>query len=305
MVRKSGSFQHKNIVISTPDKKSWFSAMPAFGGRITHLVLHDSQNETVLLQGFENEVENDTTYKQAFLIPFANRINNGTFHFQGEQYQMKLNDLRQHHSVHGFLHSVPMEVREIASSFVTFEYNYKGDQPGYPFLFNTAIHYSIHPAKGFTCVVTIKNSGSGDMPLSVGWHPYFYVQNNVNEAQLRLPGCERCIVGNNNIPVGLYIKNEEFLNWESIGGKILNNCYKIGETPSISEIGLRYSNRVVTIWQESASFPFFQIYTPPDRRSIAIEPVSSCIDSFNNNDGLIMLKPMEEWKGMFGIKLQL
>lgn len=45
-------------------------------------------------------------------------------------------------------------------------------------------------------------------------------------------------------------------------------------------------------------------HTTPDRRSIAIQPMSGCIDAFNNKDSLLILKPNEEWKGMFGIKLK-
>ncbi len=28
-----------------------------------------------------------------------------------------------------------------------------------------------------------------NMPVSSGWHPYFFVQDNVNEVQLQLPEC--------------------------------------------------------------------------------------------------------------------
>ena len=295
--------QPKEIIVQTPDQRSWFSIMPSFGGRLTNLVLHDEYSETLVLQGFEGKVETNITYKQAFLIPFANKINNGSFNFQGKQYQLILNDSKQQHSVHGFIHSVSMNVKEAAYSFIILEYDYKGDYSGYPFSFITTVHYSIHPETGFSCAITVKNNCSTDMPLSVGWHPYFFVENNVNDAQLKLPECNRCITNEENIPVGLYQKNEEFLDWKQIENMVMNNCYKTTTPDALIEIGLRYSDKSLVIWQDADKFPFFQIYTTPDRRSIAIEPMSGCIDAFNNKDGLLILKPNEEWQGSFGIKL--
>lgn len=295
--------QPKEIIVQTSDERSWFSVMPSFGERLTNLVLHDyDDSETAVLQQFEEEVEANTSYKHAFLIPFANKIYNGTFNFHGKQYHLKKNDSNQHHAAHGFMYSASMKIKEVGYSFIILEYNYIGDQAGYPFLFSTTIHYSIHPETGFSCAITVKNNCSTDMPLSVGWHPYFSVENNVNDAQLKLPECNCCITNEENIPVGLYQKNEEFLDWKQIGNKGMNNCYKTTTAASLIEIGLRYLEKSLVIWQEADKFPFFQIYTTPDRRSIAIEPMSGCIDSFNNEDGLLILKPNEQWQGMFGIK---
>lgn len=85
----------------------------------------------------------------------------------------------------------------------------------------------------------------------------------------------------------------------------MNKCYKTITTVSLIEIGLQYSGRSLVIWQEADKFAFFQIYTIPDRRSIPIEPMSGCIDVFNNKDGLLILKPEKEWKGTFGIKFKM
>jgi aldose 1-epimerase len=41
------------------------------------------------------------------------------------------------------------------------------------------------------------------------------------------------------------------------------------------------------------SYPYLQIYTPEDRKSIAIENLSSAPDAFNNGMGLLVLEPGE------------
>ena len=39
------------------------------------------------------------------------------------------------------------------------------------------------------------------------------------------------------------------------------------------------------------SYPYLQIYTPPHRKSIAIENLSGAPDGFNNEIGVITLEP--------------
>ena len=40
---------------------------------------------------------------------------------------------------------------------------------------------------------------------------------------------------------------------------------------------------------------YLQLYTPPDRKSIAIEPMNCIANAFNNGIGLKLLKPGEEF----------
>ena len=59
-----------------------------------------------------------------------------------------------------------------------------------------------------------------------------------------------------------------------------------------------------TIWQETGKYKynFLQVYTPPHRKSIAIEPMTCAPDAFNNKDGLIVLGPFESFYAVCGIK---
>jgi aldose 1-epimerase len=42
-----------------------------------------------------------------------------------------------------------------------------------------------------------------------------------------------------------------------------------------------------------SNYPYLQLYTPPDRKSIAIENLSGAPDCFNNKMGLQTLQPQE------------
>jgi aldose 1-epimerase len=44
------------------------------------------------------------------------------------------------------------------------------------------------------------------------------------------------------------------------------------------------------------SSSYLQLYTPEDRKSIAIEPMSCIANAFNNGEGLKILEVAEEFK---------
>jgi len=45
------------------------------------------------------------------------------------------------------------------------------------------------------------------------------------------------------------------------------------------------------------------LYTPPEKNSIAIEPITSNIDSFNNKEDIIYLNPGDRWTASYGFEL--
>ena len=59
------------------------------------------------------------------------------------------------------------------------------------------------------------------------------------------------------------------------------------------------------MWQETGTnkYNFLQVYIPPSREMIALEPMTSNIDAFNNKDHLIILEPGKKWSASFGFYL--
>ena len=59
------------------------------------------------------------------------------------------------------------------------------------------------------------------------------------------------------------------------------------------------------MWQEAGpgAYRYLQVYTPPGRESIAIEPMTCAPNAFNNGMGLIRLDPGEAFTASFGISL--
>jgi aldose 1-epimerase len=58
----------------------------------------------------------------------------------------------------------------------------------------------------------------------------------------------------------------------------------------------------VELWQNH-EFNYIQVYTPPSRTSISIEPHSGAPDAFDNNIGLTILDSEEKMSAAYGIRI--
>ena len=61
----------------------------------------------------------------------------------------------------------------------------------------------------------------------------------------------------------------------------------------------------IQLWQETGEnkYNYIQVFIPPDRSSIALEPATCNINAFNNLEGLITLKPEETYEAAYGVRL--
>lgn len=105
------------------------------------------------------------------------------------------------------------------------------------------------------------------------------------------------------------IKENPFKNEQiRIVDKELDNVFKFESDAKIRATHLvnKKKNIALKLWQETGAdkFNYLIIFTPPQRESIAIEPITSNINSFNNKEGLIILQPDETFSAGFGLKLE-
>ena len=104
-----------------------------------------------------------------------------------------------------------------------------------------------------------------------------------------------------------------------LGDEFINDCFCLnqGECTSISNnkeffenilatVELKSDTKSLQIWQKAGSEQYnaIQIYTPPDRMSIAIEPMTAEPDTLNHHRDLIVIKPGESRTFIFGAKFQ-
>ena len=281
-----------------------------FGAGLNDLRLKNRRGELVsFIDGYrsQDEIIHDhyTAFKGSKLSPYPNRVFNGQYEFAEVKYQLPINEVEGHNSLHAFLHNKAFEVIDSnaahESAVLTLGFAYKGTEQGFPFPYQISIKYQFD-ASGFSVTTALRNIGVTELPLGDGWHPYFKFDH-VDEVRLCLGNLKRISSNFGNTIGGLHGFEHE----QAIGAIRLDDCFEVnGDKHQITLVegstGFSFD-----IWQESATdqYKYLQIYTPDHRNSIAVEPVTCPPDGLNTKIGVIILQPEEFVEMSFGVNFHL
>jgi aldose 1-epimerase len=268
------------------------------GAAITHLTLFSNGKQRVVISP-----QSGYHYESSFLFPFPNRLKNGAFNFEGRAYQFPLNDFGRPNAIHGFIHDKKFELEEQAQKSLTLRYSYSGDIDGYPFPFDLRVKYQLEPAE-LKIQVSVTNSGNSVLPYGFGWHPYFNIKEGVDQTKLQLKDVELIEVNTNMVPTGKKVAYKNLEGLSLLKNVSLDTCFQFSNTQPSSMTRLFFAdNSLLEIWQDK-NLPFVQVFTPPDRETIAIEPMSCNINALNTGDGLKTIQSNESWVACFGLRLK-
>jgi aldose 1-epimerase len=140
-----------------------FALIDLTGAWIKSLVLED---EEIL----KESVDGKKTHGGACsLIPFAGRVRNATYRFDGTEYTLPRNN--GNNSIHGFIRDTPFHYlkghgENDATLFA------KAENNGYPSQIEVSIAMCIEDSR-FKTSYSVKNTGEKRAPLVIGCHPYF------------------------------------------------------------------------------------------------------------------------------------
>ncbi|MEM7104151.1 MAG: hypothetical protein AAF502_13520 [Bacteroidota bacterium] len=283
--------------------------LPELGAQVNSIILPVDGQLLSVLDGCESkkELSDNPAFRSALLAPFPNRINKGHYQFMEENYQLEINFPAQGHAIHGFLYTLPFvrQSLKLDENHIAFELllDYPGNVQGYPFPFLFGITYLLNE-QGLSCQTTMKNTGNRSMPVGIGWHPYFsFPETVIDNLSLQLPTCSELEVDDAMIPTGSTKICSDFADFRVIGEKEFDTGYYLHENNKrqVTKIRSEVQNAELQIWQEN--YPYLQVYTPPGRQSIAIEPMTCATDVFNNGMGQMVLQPGDSFSGQFGVSL--
>ncbi len=291
--------------------QEYVSIIPSFGGHVNELILKKNGALHSIIDGAKTieELVANPYYKSAKLIPFPNRIKDGKYVFKGRTYQLPINHLAENHAIHGLLYNKPFHIKKIeksnSSALLELEYYYVSELEGYPFSFLLQLEYTF-TINGLKIKTAVVNQGNSEMPFADGWHPYFTLQETVNDLSILIPGSKKIEVDHRMIPTGVKSEMDNFYKLSKISDHLFDTAFLI-ETEDTATTQLYSSKKNVSIhvWQETGfnKYNYVQIYIPPDRSSVAIEPMTSIADAFNNGEGLIILKPGDVYTNSCGVYL--
>lgn len=286
--------------------------MPTLCGNISDLQLFNGHSTLPVIDSYQSsdDTMGKAFFKSHFLLPFPNRLKDGRFFFEGKSYQFPINDTNNHHGLHGFLSLIPLNfiaqktVNDICE--IDLKGQFKG-LPHFPFPFEIEIKYTLSNTN-LTIKTTIKNIGKTNMPIGFGWHPYFKLDTNIiDNLELKLPDCKLVKIDKRMMPTGKVSTFDTFAVSRNINKTHFDNCFLLNKNTAATraEIILKSKTTTLSFWQETGenACPYFQIYTPDDRKTIAIEPMTCNVDALNNGDGLWVLSAGEARTVQFGVKV--
>ncbi len=283
------------------DETTGFAAtiIPSAGGILNSLITTKDGKHIQLIDGFKDADDwkaNCTNgFRSAKLSPFACRLNNATYSWQGEQYtieKFKLNG----HAIHGLLYDAPHEIMIAEASAFMAEckllYRYKGTDPGFPFAFDMNIRYRLEGVSRLTIITTVHNRSGQAIPICDGWHPYFKLGDSIDSATLQFNSKKELEFNKDLMPTGKIIRNTKWFKGASLKDVKLDNIFLIDQRQPMPHCILSEDSMGLAIYfYPDEAYPYLLVYTPDDRRSVAIENHSAPPDAFNNKMGLVELGP--------------
>lgn len=282
---------------------------PEYGAMVNSFLVRTPSGQQDVIFGYDphsigaSEIAKD--FRSSILSPYPNRVKAGQYTFQGQTHQLDLNFAQEGNSIHGLLYDQPFEVvLESKSKLVLIHHVQKDRFKGYPFAYTLEVTYTL---KGtcLGCAVKVLNASNQSIPMSFGVHPYFRLADSVGDLDLKLPSVRHLEVDDAMIPTGQEMDFNRFEDFESLKSADLDDGFRIVSDGSMAETHLRSGELLLTLRQEigEGKYNFLQVYTPPHRKSIAIEPMIGPANCFNSGAGLTVLEAGQKLNAFFEIEV--
>lgn len=241
--------------------------------------------------------------KSALLFPFPNRLKNGKYLWKNKLYQFPIN--LPPNAIHGFgmyeTFNIVKTSFEQDFSAIELSYIYQKNYEFYPFSFEISIAYKLYENR-LDVKYSAKNIDNQTIPIGLGWHPYFSLGGNVKDWEITMPITQKIEVDENMIPNGKKTLFSVFEKPIQIGDIGLDTCFDLIQNNKF-ELELRNNNVVLNYSQSSENhqFRYVQLFIPPNRTCLAIEPMTCSIDAFNQQKELVSIDPQYSVGGNINI----
>jgi aldose 1-epimerase len=245
------------------------------------------------------------------LIPWPNRLEGGSYEFDGKRHQLPLNEPERRNAIHGLVRWTAWSVAEREAHRVVMQHVLY-PQPGYPFLLGTSVEYALSD-RGLRVRTTTTNLGSERCPYGRGAHPYLTLGTaTIDRLFLTLPANTVLQPDKRGLPI--YSKAVEgsgydFRQSRRIGSTVLDHAFTDLQR---NENGIAYvklrdpdSEIQVSLWVDH-SYPYLMLFSGDplpnvSRRSLAIEPMTCPPNAFRTGISLIRLESGCSSTGTWGI----
>lgn len=250
----------------------------------------------------------------AILLPYANRIRGRAVENRQIETQVLGKTVRlpmnwggkargaEPYAMHGLMLEMPFEITDSASDRIVGSLHAGHFDGRWLSSSDITVDYRLS-ATSLDLVVEVTNAGREPLPVGIGWHPWFNLPSGDRaQALLSVPAKSRTAVNNYDevLPTGQFLMLAgtpyDFSKARPLKDLYLDDCFtdledRVAEVidPAVG-LGLRISG--------AAPVRAFQVYAPPDRPVVVVEPQFNLADPFGPewqgaDTGMVILQPGE------------
>lgn len=252
------------------------------------------------------------------MSPWPNRLDGGTWVYEGKTLRVPITIHDQQNANHGLLEFTEYRLVDLSQDSDRASITLAATiypRLGYPFLIETSVTYELSQA-GLTVTHHAKNLSPKSAPYGVGGHPYFQISGVPTESlELTCPAGSYLEVNERQIPTEVKsVAGSRFdlRQGARVDASFLDHGFTDlrRDEDGLARTYLRSANGgEIEVWQDAA-FKHVVIFTPDfyptsigPIYAAAIEPQTMGANALNTGDDLMWLEPNQEFSANWGVCL--
>lgn len=245
----------------------------------------------------------------AVLTPWPNRIEDGTYSWEGQKHSLPISEPERNNAIHGLVMTQEWQAQSTDSG-ARLNTAIRPTQ-GYPFTVALTLEYRLEP-HGLEVVFTATNQGENTAPFGVGFHPWLAAgPGGLEQASLQfeaeqwLEADSRLLPTTSHpIPDRFNFHEPRIIGDETFDDAFLEPAYDLDGRSWVHLTGS--DGYRVSAWM-SQPLRVWQLCSDPGeapRPGIAAEPMSCAANAFNTTDLLQSLRPGTPFTATWGIRAE-
>lgn len=266
-------------IITLQHQRQLLQIVPSMGASIAkYAIWHEGDYVDFLRPASSQAIDTeDISGMSSFLMaPWAGRIQNGRFNYEGRTIHYPSCLLDNPHSMHGFTRDLPWEIKEQTPNSLSLKFIHHANAQ-WPFSFEIEQQYLLNN-DGLHIFLIVENTGHEKMPFSMGYHPFFPCD---EHTKLYADVQQVWHTDEELMPTHL---GSHFMVSQLAGGyPVQEEAWDIIFTGWDKKVRIEWQDRVL-IYQVSAPMDFLVLYNPQGESWFCAEPFANITDSFNLRD---------------------
>jgi aldose 1-epimerase len=248
------------------------------------------------------------------LIPWPNRLADGRYRFDQNDYRLALSEPDRHNAIHGFTRWRGWDAVERTGNHVVMGARLFPLE-GYPFALDLRVSYQLTDA-GLAVATTARNVGEHACPYGCGQHPYLSPGKGlIDDCLLEAPVATRIVTDEERkLPLGredVHGTAYDFRTQRLLAGQRIDDPFTdlARDDSGNATVALTTPDGArVELWMDER-YTFVELFTGDTlgparrRRGVAVEPMTCAPNAFQSGEGLVRLEPGASLTSRWGVRL--